>query len=191
VTAEELTATARGNHSDDDQAADWYAAQRRVKESTAMAVVDALAKARLAATFTGDDTRRERDAIAAAFKTAFAPWILVATNVGSEGIDLQTYSRHLVHFDLEWNPARMEQREGRIDRFGRALKEPSQIYYLLVKDTYDERMFHQYLARQRWHAVLLGRKALQLGKADAPEATLLPKGKTETMSLDLDPRHRS
>ena len=191
VGAEELTARSRSKHVDDDQAADWYAAQRRVKESDAMALIDALAKAPLAATFTGDDTRRERDAIAAAFKTALAPWILVATNVGSEGIDLQTYSRHLVHFDLEWNPARMEQREGRIDRFGRALKEPSQIYYLLVKDTYDERMFHQYLARQRWHAVLLGRKALQLGKAEAPEATLLSKRQTETMSLDLDPRHRS
>ena len=191
VGAKELTARSRSKHGDDGKAADWYAAQGRVKESTAIALIDALAKAPLAATFTGDDTRRERDAIAEAFKTALAPWILVATNVGSEGIDLHTYSRHLVHFDLEWNPARMEQREGRIDRLGRALKEPSRIYYLLVKDTYDERMFHQLIARQRWHGVLLGRKALQLGKAEAPVATLLSIRQTETMSLDLDPRHRS
>ena len=77
----------------------------------------------------------------------------------------------------------------RIDRLGRKLKEPSRIYYLLVKDTYDERMFHQLIARQRWHAVLLGRKALQLGKADAPVAKLLSAHETKTMSLDLDPRH--
>jgi hypothetical protein len=102
---------------------------------------------------------------------------------------LHTYSRHLVHFDLEWNPARMEQREGRIDRLGRALKEPARIYYLLVKDTYDERMFHQLIARQRWHGVLLGRKALQLGQADAPTAKLLSTREAGTMSLDLDPRH--
>lgn len=98
-------------------------------------MLDAVARPPLAATFTGDHGRHERDAIAEAFKSVLAPWILVATNVGSEGIDLHTYSRHLVHFDLEWNPARMEQREGRIDRLGRALDEPARIYYLLVKDT--------------------------------------------------------
>lgn len=77
----------------------------------------------------------------------------------------------------------MEQREGRIDRLGRALKEPARIYYLLVKNTYDERMFHQLIARQRWHGVPLGRKALQLGKADAPEAKLLSRNETKTMDV--------
>ena len=84
----------------------------------------------------------------------------------------------------------MEQREGRIDRLRRALKEPARIHYLLVKDTYDERMFHQLIARQRWHSVLLGRKAIQLDKPDA-FATLLSMKGSEAMSLDLDPRHRS
>jgi len=188
---EELSAKSRGKHADDEEAADWYDSQKRAKASSAIALLDAITRAPLAATFTGDDTRRERDATAEAFKTTLAPWILVATNVGSEGIDLHTYSRHLVHFDLEWNPARMEQREGRIDRLGRALKEPAQIYYLLVKDTYDERMFHQMIARQRWHGVLLGRKALQLAKADTLEARLLPTREVETMSLNLDPRTRA
>ena len=49
----------------------------------------------------------------------------------------------------------MEQREGRIDRLGRDVKEPARIHYLLVEDTYDKRMFHQLIARQHWHAVLL------------------------------------
>jgi hypothetical protein len=191
VGAEELAARSRGKHDSDEEAKEWHAQQKRLKESSALALLDAVAKAPLAATFTGDETRRERDAIAEAFKTALAPWILVATNVGSEGIDLHTYSRHLVHFDLEWNPARMEQREGRIDRLGRALKEPARIYYLLVRDTYDERMFHQLIARQRWHGVLLGRKALQLARADAREARLLSTRDTATMSLDLDPRSRA
>lgn len=188
VGVDELTSQPRSEHTAGEAA--WYKTQRRAKESTAIALLDAIARAPLAATFTGDDTRRERDAIAEAFKTALAPWILVATNVGSEGIDLHTYSRHLVHFDLEWNSARMEQREGRIDRPGRALKEPARIYYLPVKGTYDERMFHQLIARQRWHGVLLGRKALQLGSADAPVAKLLSTREAETMSLDLDPRRR-
>ncbi|MEO7735370.1 MAG: DEAD/DEAH box helicase [Kofleriaceae bacterium] len=188
VGADELRARSNVEHMGNDAA--WYETQQRAKESAAIALLDAVASAPLAATFTGDDTRRARDSIAEAFKTALAPWILVATNVGSEGIDLHTYSRHLVHFDLEWNPARMEQREGRIDRLGRALKEPARIYYLPVKDTYDERMFHQLVARQRWHGVLLGRKALQLGTAEAPIAKLLSAREATTMSLDLDPRRR-
>jgi hypothetical protein len=56
-----------------------------------------------------------------------------SSNVGSEEIDLHTFSSHLVHFDIEWNPARMEQREGRIDRFGRHLKEPVNVYFVLVR----------------------------------------------------------
>lgn len=168
----------------------WLAAQSKALGRTARALLSAVAAAPLAATFTGDDSRIERDANAEAFKSILAPWILVATNVGSEGIDLQTYSRHLVHFDLEWNPARMEQREGRIDRLGRALTEPARIYYLLVKDTYDERMFHQFIARQRWHGVLLGRKALQLGRDDSRDARLLTRKDRDTMALNLDPGQR-
>jgi hypothetical protein len=189
VGAEEQAAS---RHTRDDEegldARAWYAHQIRTKQSDAMAVLGAIAQAPLSATFTGDDTRRERDAIAEAFKTALAPWILVATNVGSEGIDLHRYSRHLVHFDLEWNPARLEQREGRIDRLGRVLKEPARIYYLLVKDTYDERMFHQLIARQRWHGVLLGRKALQLDRDDKVNARWLSLRDTNRLSLNLDPR---
>jgi superfamily II DNA/RNA helicase len=185
---------ARTESSDEDDEVDddaWYAHQIRTKQRDAMAVLDAIARAPLSATFTGDDTRRERDAIAEAFTTALAPWILVATNVGSEGIDLHRYSRHLVHFDLEWNPARLEQREGRIDRLGRELKEPARIYYLLVKDTYDERMFHQPIARQRWQGILLGRRALQLDRDDAETtARWISQRDADRVSLNLDPRRR-
>lgn len=42
--------------------------------------------------------------------------ILVCTDAAREGINLQTRCYDLVHFDLPWNPARLEQRNGRIDR---------------------------------------------------------------------------
>lgn len=42
--------------------------------------------------------------------------ILICTDAAREGINLQTYCSDLVHFDLPWNPARLEQRNGRIDR---------------------------------------------------------------------------
>ena len=42
--------------------------------------------------------------------------ILICTDAAREGINLQTYCADLVHFDLPWNPSRLEQRNGRIDR---------------------------------------------------------------------------
>jgi superfamily II DNA/RNA helicase len=44
--------------------------------------------------------------------------ILVATDCLSEGINLQDYFTAVLHYDLPWNPNRLEQREGRVDRFG-------------------------------------------------------------------------
>lgn len=48
--------------------------------------------------------------------------VLVATDCLSEGINLQDHFTAIVHYDLPWNPNRIEQREGRVDRFGQAAK---------------------------------------------------------------------
>lgn len=42
--------------------------------------------------------------------------ILICTDAAREGINLQSYCHDLIHMDLPWNPARLEQRNGRIDR---------------------------------------------------------------------------
>lgn len=44
--------------------------------------------------------------------------VLVATDSAGEGIDLQAYCHRLVNFDVPFNPSRLEQRIGRIDRYG-------------------------------------------------------------------------
>ena len=44
--------------------------------------------------------------------------VLVATDCLSEGVNLQDHYNAIVHYDLPWNPNRLEQREGRVDRFG-------------------------------------------------------------------------
>lgn len=46
--------------------------------------------------------------------------ILLATDAASEGIDLQRHCHRLVHYEVPFNPAKMEQRNGRIDRHGQA-----------------------------------------------------------------------
>ena len=62
----------------------------------------------------GDDERKEKIAELAPSERH----ILVATDCLSEGIDLQEHFDSVVHYDLPWNPNRLEQREGRVDRFG-------------------------------------------------------------------------
>jgi superfamily II DNA or RNA helicase len=57
-----------------------------------------------------------RDKIAA--MNASERRLLIATDCLSEGINLQQGFNALLHYDLPWNPNRLEQREGRIDRFG-------------------------------------------------------------------------
>jgi len=44
--------------------------------------------------------------------------ILLATDAASEGLNLQNHCRYLIHYEIPWNPNRMEQRNGRIDRVG-------------------------------------------------------------------------
>lgn len=46
--------------------------------------------------------------------------VLVATDCLSEGINLQEHFNAVIHYDLPWNPNRLEQREGRVDRFGQS-----------------------------------------------------------------------
>lgn len=64
-----------------------------------------------------DDERREE--VQAAFNAPpneHPVRILLATDAAREGVNLQGHCQDLFHFDIPWNPARMEQRNGRIDR---------------------------------------------------------------------------
>ena len=60
--------------------------------------------------------------------------VLVATDAAGEGIDLQTYCHRLVNFDIPFNPSRLEQRIGRIDRYGQTA-EPQVFHFVPVADS--------------------------------------------------------
>ncbi|MEQ1947247.1 MAG: DISARM system SNF2-like helicase DrmD [Bryobacteraceae bacterium] len=69
----------------------------------------------------GAQDSEERERIKAAFQydPKEAPVrILLATDSASEGIDLQRQCHQLIHYEIPWNPNRLEQRNGRIDRHG-------------------------------------------------------------------------
>lgn len=57
------------------------------------------------------------------------PRVLVATDCLSEGINLQQKFNAVIHYDLPWNPNRLEQREGRVDRYGQPQKKVRVVRY--------------------------------------------------------------
>ena len=65
----------------------------------------------------GGQTVQERRRCIAAF-TSGAANLLLATDAGSEGLNLQDTCRLVVNLELPWNPIRLEQRIGRVDRIG-------------------------------------------------------------------------
>ena len=71
--------------------------------------------------------------------------ILLSSEVGSEGLDMQ-FCNSMVNYDLPWNPMVVEQRIGRIDRFGQ--KSPTvNIYNIIVADSIQEDIYIRLLDR--------------------------------------------
>lgn len=71
--------------------------------------------------------------------------ILIATDAASEGLNLQRHCRRLYHVELPWNPNRLEQRNGRIDRHGQT-RTPI-IRYLFHPDSPEDRVLDRLVQR--------------------------------------------
>jgi superfamily II DNA/RNA helicase len=109
----------------------------------------------------------DRDRYFLGFNTPYRPEILISTQVGAEGIDLHRECRHVIHHDLSWNPATIEQRTGRVDRIGSKVErerlnaakgaEPTlEIGVPYLAATYDERMFEELYKRAQLFEVTMG-----------------------------------
>ena len=86
-----------------------------------------------------------RDEILQQFKTDDNIQILLSSEVGSEGLDMQ-FCNSMVNYDLPWNPMVVEQRIGRIDRFGQ--KSPVvNIYNFIVAGSIQEEIYIRLLER--------------------------------------------
>lgn len=79
---------------------------------------------------------------------------LISTSAGGEGINLQC-ARVLFNYDLPWNPMAVEQRIGRIHRYGQ--KEVAQVYSLVAKDTVEERIYELLDSKLRTVAQAIGK----------------------------------
>jgi len=85
------------------------------------------------------------------FRQKDGPRVLVCTAAGREGINLQ-FARILFNFDLPWNPMDVEQRIGRIHRYGQ--EHTAQVYNLVMSDTIEGKIF-----------LLLEEKLLEIARA--------------------------
>ncbi len=68
--------------------------------------------------------------------------VLISTDILSEGIDALKKASILINFDILWNPAKMEQRNGRIDRLGQEA-DSILIIYIIAEDTVEEKMWNK------------------------------------------------
>ena len=88
--------------------------------------------------------------------------VLLASEVASEGVDLQ-FSKTLINYDLPWNPMKIEQRIGRIDRIGQQA-ERIDILNFGCANTIDERIYERLLVRLRIFERALGDMEAILGE---------------------------
>jgi superfamily II DNA or RNA helicase len=92
------------------------------------------------ATIHGGMTQQsDRDAEIERFARPDGPRVLLSSEVGSEGINLQ-FARVIINYDLPWNPMRVEQRIGRIDRVGQ-LAAILHVVHFKVRGTIEERLY--------------------------------------------------
>lgn len=105
--------------------------------------------------------------------------ILIATDAAREGVNLQNHCADLFHFDLPWNPSRLEQRNGRIDR---KLQRASEVrcYYFVYAQRDVDRVLEVLAERTR---------TIQRELGSVPP--LLEEAITQTLAAGLAPRRRS
>ncbi len=152
---------------------------------------------------TGDFARhtekgQSREKLREAFNTPLFPMVLIANEVMQEGLDLHKQCRRIVHHDLVWNPAQIEQRIGRIDRLGSLtsrMRETNSetmldVLYPLIAGTIDQRLYRTVKTREKWLEFLLGAPPdFSEYCFDGEEPPPLPDRLAEQLAIDLSPKY--
>jgi hypothetical protein len=140
--------------------------------------------------FHGQLKPQEMDAAVARFRDDPGPQVLISTEAGGEGRNFQ-FCHIMVNYDLPWNPMKVEQRIGRIDRIGQ--KRPVTIFNFSTKGTIEERVVQVLTARIGVFKETIGgldpilgevesdlRKIFQLGEEEARSAFAKLEGRLES-----------
>ena len=114
--------------------------------------------------------------------------VLVSTDATAEGLNLHERCHHLVHLELPYNPNRLEQRNGRIDRYGQ--RENPCVCYLYLAGTFEERLLLRLVAkyeRQRARLTFVPNTLGGITTDDAQTVRLLEGLADEEQSLFVRP----
>jgi len=88
-------------------------------------------------TMSGEDDDKTRARITERFRSQ-SGIVLISTDAAAEGLNLHDRCHHLIHLELPFNPNRLEQRNGRIDRYGQTRNPVVRYFYL--QGTFEERI---------------------------------------------------
>lgn len=127
----------------------------------------------------GNTKKDTRQRAVDGFNTPLYPEIIVTTPVLAEGLDLHRSCRRVIHHDLPWNPAKLEQRTGRVDRVGslseRLRRDGTddqaciEVWLPYVPGTYDAFIHERVIARRREFRCLLGNRPEWKGEGELGE----------------------
>lgn len=139
-------------------------------------------------TLSGGMTTGEREAVKAAFQASpdeHPVRILLATDAASEGLNLQNHCRYLIHYEIPWNPNRMEQRNGRIDRHGQQAEEVF-VYHFVFENDEDSRFLQTVVEKVQQMREDLG----SVGEVIAKQVEQRMLGQRRVLELPEDRRSR-
>ena len=125
------------------------------------------------AVFSGDQSAQEKAEAVETFRERVP--ILLCSESGGEGQNLQ-FANTLVNFDLPWNPMRIEQRIGRIHRYGQ--KQRCFVFNLCTKGSMEERILRLLDEKLRMFELVIGEVGSILGNLEGGE-------EFESLMLDL------
>jgi len=138
----------------------------------------------------GDESRTlDRESIKTAFNTDPARHplrILIATDAAREGLNLQAHCWNLFHFDVPWNPSRMEQRNGRIDR---KLQPNPEVYchYFFYKQRPEDRILAALVRKTKTIREELGSLSQVIdGRLDAVMKTGIRRAEIDLLENEIE-----
>lgn len=134
-----------------------------------------------ARSFHGSMSASERAATIAAFRSGEAP-IMISTDAGAEGQNLQ-FCNCVLNYDLPWNPMRIEQRIGRVDRLTQPRDEVF-VANLYARGTIDENVYRLLAEKLRMFELLFGQVTTILGELDDSKSATFESRVLEALFAD-------
>lgn len=136
-----------------------------------------------ARSFHGSMSPSERAKTIAAFRSGEAP-IMISTDAGAEGQNLQ-FCNCVLNYDLPWNPMRIEQRIGRVDRLTQP-KDEVFVANLYARGTIDESVYQLLALKLRMFELLFGQVTTILGELDDSKSASFESRVMEALFAEND-----